>query len=186
MKLIACLISLGLVIRTSLAAADFVVETPGGVFAFQINGMHVPTLTLVRGQTYTFDVRTANNHPFHIESLGVDNNDINDGLMTFSVPTNRANYYYDCVVHGPQMRGEIFTIDPPRIEILGLSVNTNLVLVSTAITNWTIYPEYKTSLESTNWFALTVQSNRFANDTLETFCGRPDGNPVFIRIRSWR
>ncbi|MEJ0089397.1 MAG: hypothetical protein WDM80_06590 [Limisphaerales bacterium] len=168
----------------SADAADFTIETPGGIFAFQINGQNVPTLTLLRGHTYTFDVKTSNIHPFHIESLGVENNDINDGLMTFTVPTNNANYYYHCVIHGAQMRGEITTIAPPHIEILKLSVGTNLVLTSTATNNWNVYPEYSTNLSETNWFALTVQSNRFVNGSRETICGRPEGDSVFIRIKS--
>src|SRR5438552_947200 len=61
-----------LVLALSVAAAsaaDFSVRTPNAQFAFQINGVDSPTLTLVRGQTYTFDVQTTVAfHPFHIES----------------------------------------------------------------------------------------------------------------------
>ena len=47
-------------------------------------------------------------------------------------------------------------------------------------------PEYKTNLISTNWFALTVQTNRFADGTNDTICGLPQGagGAVFIRINS--
>jgi len=165
-------------------AADFQVRTPGGIFAFQINGQQSPTLTLVRGQTYTFDVETSNNHPFRIESAGVDNNDINSGVMTFNVPTNNEVRYYECVVHGVQMRGEIFTVAPPQIQILNFTVSTNIVLTSTATNNWNVFPEYTTNLFATNWYALTVQSNRFVNGTRETFCGKPEGESVFIRLRT--
>src|SRR5689334_3139937 len=95
-------------------AADFDVRTPNEQFAFQINGMDSPTLTLVRGQTYTFDVQTTPGfHPFHIQSPGVDLNDTSDGVITYTVPTSAANYYYNCTVHGDSMRGEIVTIEPP-------------------------------------------------------------------------
>src|SRR5881396_722690 len=74
-------------------AADFTVTTPNAQFAFKINGVDHPTLTLVRGRTYSFAVNTTVGfHPFHIESAGVMNNDISTGTMTYTVPTNDANY----------------------------------------------------------------------------------------------
>ncbi len=177
---LACLIfDLGLAMAEP---ADFRVRNSG--FVYFINDVRYPTLTLLRGETYTFDVQTASIHPFHIESPGVTNNDISTGLITYSVPTNNASYYYECVVHGEQMRAGITTIEPPRVEILNLSVGTNLVLTSTATNNLNVYPEYSTGLDTTNWFALTVQSNRFVNGTRETICGRPEGDSVFIRIKS--
>jgi plastocyanin len=167
--------------------ADFVVRTPGDQFAFQINGVDSPTLTLVRGRTYTFDVQTsAGFHPFHIESSGVDTNDIDSGTITYTVPTNAANYFYDCIVHFGQMRGEIVTIDPPQptFRILSLVVDSNIVLTSTGTNTWTLNPEFNTNLITTSWFALSVQTNRFMNGTNEIICGRPPGNAVFIRLRA--
>jgi len=172
-----------LLIVSAVKAADFTVETPGGQYQFLFNGANAATLTLVRGQTYTFDVQTTYQHPFHIESPGVENNDITSGIITYTVPTNNANYAYNCGIH-PWMFGDIITIEPPRIEILNLSIGTNLVLTSTATNGWKVYPEYATNLASTNWYALTVQTNRLVNGTLETICGRPEGNPILIRIRS--
>jgi len=118
--------------------------------------------------------------------MGVSNNNISSGTMTYKVPTNAANYFYDCTVHGQTMRGEIVTIPPPTIRIVDLDVGANLVLRSTGTNNWTLFPEFKTNVVSTNWFALTVQSNRFLNGTNETFCGRPPDSKVFVRIRAQR
>lgn len=168
--------------------ADFTVRTPNDQFAFRINGVDSPTLTLVRGQTYVFDVQTTPGfHPFHISSPGVDVNDIDNGRINYTVPTNNANYQYICSVHGTLMRGFINTVAPPSppvIRILSLQVGTNVLLKSTGASNWSVNPEFKTNILGTNWFALTVQSNRFLNGTNETFCGRPLGDNVFIRIRS--
>jgi plastocyanin len=75
------------------------------------------------------------------------------------------------------------TINPP-LRILRLSLGTNPVLTSTPTNYVNVHPEYITNLNSTNWLALTVRSNRLANGALETFCGQPAGNSVFIRIRS--
>jgi len=168
-----------------LQSADFTVATPGGQFAFQINGVNSPTLTLVRGKTYTFSVATTPGfHPFHIASPGTDVNDISTGTITYTVPTDPTNYYYNCTVHGDLMRGEITTVEPPSVRIVGLSVGTNIVLDATAPNTWTLNPEFNTNLMGTNWFALTVSSNRFFNGTNEIICGKPPGNAVFIRIRA--
>src|SRR5437867_21638 len=172
----------------AVLAADFTVTTPGGQFAFNINGVNSPTLTLVRGHTYTFAVNTTPGfHPFRINSPGVVNNSISTGTTTYTVPTDATNYTYDCVVHGVSMQGSILTVEPsapPSIRILGLSVGTNIVLTSSGTNTWSVIPEYTTNLSSTNWFALTVQSNVFANGTNDTFCGRPPGDAVFIRIKA--
>lgn len=169
----------------TVAPPDFVVRTPNDQFAFQINGVNSPTLTLVRGLTYTFDVQTSTNfHPFHIESPGVDRNDIDSGTITYTVPMDPTNYYYDCTVHLSLMRGEIVTVAPPTFRILSLSVGSNIVLTSTGTNTWTVNPEFNTNLITTNWFALTVQTNRFMNGTNEIICGRPPGKAVFIRLRA--
>ncbi len=166
--------------------ADFHVRTPDDQFAFQINGTNSPTLTLVRGHTYTFDVQTTTGfHPLHIESPGVDVNNIDTGMINYTVPTNAANYYYNCAFHGNIMRGEIVTVAPsaPVVKLLTINVSSNIVLTSTNASSLTLTPEFTTNLGSTNWFALSVQTNRFANGTNEIICGRPAGNNLFIRVR---
>ena len=178
-----------LVTRTQLTAPDFTATSPG--FIFEINNANTPILTLIRGRTYTFDVDTACGfHPFRINSPGTQNNPTCSGTLTYTVPLTAQNYTYDCDVHGTQMRGTILTVDPPpppqppTIKILRLSVSTNLTLTSTGTNTWTVNPEYSTNLLTTNWYSLTVQSNRFVGGTNETYCGKPPGNNVFIRIRS--
>jgi hypothetical protein len=170
-------------------AADFTVTTPGGQFAFNINGVNSPSLTLVRGKTYTFDVKTSSNHPFRVNSAGVVNNNLTSGTLTYTVPTTGANFTYDCTVHGASMQGSIRTVAPPplpTIRILNISVGTNIFLRSTGTNNSTVMPEYKTNLMSTNWFALTVQTNRYTDGTNDTICGLPQGagDSLFIRIKS--
>jgi hypothetical protein len=170
-------------------AADFRVTTPGGQFAFNINGANSPSLTLVRGRTYTFDVQTSSNHPFRVNSAGVVNNNVTSGTLTYTVPTTGANFTYDCTVHGSGMGGTIRTVappPPPTVRILNISVGTNIVLRSTGTSNFMVMPEFKTNLTGTNWFALTVLTNRYADGTNDTICGFPQnaGDGVFIRIRS--
>jgi len=75
---------------------------------------------------------------------------------------------------------------PPAIKIVGLIVGTNLTVTSTLVSTngLTITPEFSTTMAATNWFALTVQTNKFLNGTNEVICGRPPGNAIFIRIRA--
>jgi hypothetical protein len=165
--------------------ADFNVTSPGSFYA--INGTQPnPTLTLFRGETYTFAITTASLHPFRINSpVGTTTgNNTSSGTITFRVPTNAANYSYSCSIHG--FGGTIATVPPPDIRIVKMDVGTDLVLRSTGTNNWILTPQFSTNLGGTNWFALTVQSNRFLNGTNETFCGRPPGTNVFIRVRAQR
>lgn len=179
-------------------AADFTVTSPGFYFRFNgTNNSGFPTLVLERGRTYTFALSTSSFHPFAIGTsvfgpapAGVSgNNNSSSGTITFAVPGNAADCVYYCGQHGASMTGNIVMVDPPAtptITIVGLQVGTNLTVTSTlASTNGlTIIPEFNTNLASGNWFALTVQTNRFANGTNEAICGRPPGEAALIRIRA--
>src|SRR5262245_8367841 len=176
-------------ISNRLFAADFTVSSPGYFYTFNgVTGQN-PTLTLVRGKTYTFSINTSSIHPFEIvPGTGVSNNNIYHGTITYTVPTNAANYSYICSIHG--FGGSIMTVaptpppPPPTVAIVGFSATTNLTIRSTGATNWSVLPQYSTNLGTTNWYALTVQTNRYNNGTNETICGRPPGSSVFIRIRA--
>ena len=123
------MVGLFLLARTVLAA-DFTVTSPG--FFCAINGNQPnPTLTLVRGRTYTFAVNSSSIHPFEILSPGMQNNNIAQGTITYTVPTN---YTYICSIHG--FGAQILTVaaSPPTIRILSLTVSNNIVLRSTGTT----------------------------------------------------
>src|SRR4030095_634680 len=111
------------------------------------------------------------------------NNNIFNGTITWRVPTNAVNYAYECSIH--HFGGTINTIPPPTVRIVDFDVGTNLFLRSTG-TNWILIPQFSTNLGSSNWFALTGQSNRLINGTNETYCGRPPDSNVFVRIQAQR
>ena len=167
--------------------ADFSVTSPG---QYSINGQGPnPTLTLVRGRTYTFAVNTSSIHPFEILAPGAaSGNNTSSGTITYTVATNApatSNPGYWCSFH--HFSGIILAVDPPpppTIRILSLAVNSNIVLRSSGTNNWSVLPEFSTNLGSTNWFALAVQTNNFSNGTNETICGRPAGDSVFIRVKA--
>jgi hypothetical protein len=59
-------------------------------------------LTLQRGRTYRFDVRTDSLHPIEILDApegSVTNNNISRGILTFTVPAEAENYRYICSLH---------------------------------------------------------------------------------------
>jgi hypothetical protein len=179
---------IGLFLLQSAVAADFSVTSPG--FFYNITGFGTqqnPTLTLVRGQTYTFAISTAAVHPFFIKSAGVANNNTSSGTITFTVPNVASNYDYICSIH--LFGGKIVTVAPPPppapiVKFLNLSVGSNVTFLSTGTNGWGVTPQFSTNLGSTNWVAMTVLTNRFLNGTNETICGRPPGDNVFIRIQS--
>lgn len=173
-------------ISHAASAADFTVTSPGFFYTIN-NNQPNPTITLVRGKTYTFAVNTSSIHPFEILSAGVQNNNISSGTVTFTVPNVASNYNYICSIH--LFGGQIVTVappppPPPTIRLLSLSVNSNVVLRSTGTNTWSVNPEYSTNLSATNWYAVTVLTNNFLNGVNETICGKPPGDNVFFRILS--
>jgi hypothetical protein len=82
-------------------AADFSVTSPGSFYS--INGLQPnPFITLMRGQTYTFEINADPSHPFEIlTDQGVDNNNISQGTLTFTVPSTAPDTLaYICSIHG--------------------------------------------------------------------------------------
>ena len=100
---------------------DFVV-TSSGSSAYIINGVSNDTLTLVRGQTYIFDIN-ASGHPFFIQTSsgaynsqnvyndGITGNGTQVGTLTWAVDQSApSTLYYVCQFH-PSMAGVINIID---------------------------------------------------------------------------
>lgn len=93
-----------------------------------------PTLNLVRGGTYTFDV-VATGHPFWIQTssggynagnvynTGITNNGIASGSITFVVPQSAPNtLYYYCQFHS-SMGGTINITDPgSEVSVDGIKI----------------------------------------------------------------
>ena len=96
--------------------------TSSGASAYIIDGQSNPTLQLVRGQSYRFNVN-ASGHPFLIKTAavtgtgstfdqGVSNNGAQSGVVQFDVPLDAPDtLFYICQLHGA-MQGQINIIDP--------------------------------------------------------------------------
>ena len=171
-----------------------------GTSAYRINGTNNPTLTLMRGVTYLFNVN-ALGHPFWIKtassvgtgnaySAGVTSNGVQVGTLTFAVPTNAPNaLFYNCQFHSA-MKGTLNVVDPPSpptVRIVSISVGSTVVVTSTGATGWSPVPEYCCALPPTNWTAVAAFTNVFATGTNTTSFDRLNaigGSNVFIRIRA--
>ena len=142
--------------------------TNSGASAYTIDGANNPTLTLLRGFTYIFNVN-ASGHPFWIQtvpgayssedvySTGVTNNGASVGTITFAVPYNAPTLYYACQFHS-SMAGTIDTSDLGPTGPTGPGVpsggTTGDVLVklddSDYATNWVADIKY-TANRASDW-----------------------------------
>lgn len=114
--LAALFASLALTAATAATAAPFTVIN-NGITAYRIDGVDNPTLNLVRGSSYTFNI-TATGHPFYIKTVqgsgtgnaytnGVVGNGTTNGSLTWTVANDApATLFYDCSIHAG-MTGEI-------------------------------------------------------------------------------
>ncbi|HYF05122.1 MAG TPA: tail fiber domain-containing protein [Patescibacteria group bacterium] len=99
-----------------VTAVQFDVTGDGNSYNFDYNldgssDAGDPTITLVRGQTYKFNVN-ASGHPFQIRTSsggaaynsGVTNNGADSGTVTFTVPFDApSSLVYQCTVHGAML-----------------------------------------------------------------------------------
>src|SRR5262245_31728937 len=121
-------VGLILVLRASVLFAEEVTTftvTNNGFTSYLINGANNPSLNLVRGQTYVFQVN-AIGHPFWIKTVpslgtgdayndGVTNNGTQLGSVTFVVPANApTSLFYNCQFH-TDMTGQINISDPTPV-----------------------------------------------------------------------
>jgi len=114
--------TLTFVIEAEAAAPTTFAVSNSGASAYVIDGENNPNLTLVRGQSYVFDVN-APGHPFWIKTQaitgtgsafnrGVDGNGLSTGEVRFSVPMDAPDQlFYICQFHGA-MGGEFNIADP--------------------------------------------------------------------------
>jgi hypothetical protein len=111
--------------KTGSAGVSTFTVTNSGSSAYLVNGDSNPTLNLVRGVTYTFNVN-ASGHPFWIKtapvtgtgsaySTGVTNNGAAVGTVTFAVPLDApSTLYYICQIHS----GMVGTINVSNAPIV--------------------------------------------------------------------
>ena len=185
---------------TRLWAADFDVTAAGPDSFYTINSRSPnPTLTLTRGQTYTFFINADPSHPFVISTEdfnfnvpGVSNNDTHSGTITYVVPLDAPDtMLYLCSIHF--FGGAINIINPPpppapNVKIVSVSLtSSNVTLKSTGTNGWFAVPEFSSNLLSSSWSVVPNYTNTFSNGTntavfnrLEVICG-PN---VFLRVRN--
>jgi hypothetical protein len=190
------------------------VATPGGQFAYEVTNIPAntvypgnnPVLYLSAGATYNLIIgvdtfhpvviatnNTGNflNPPINFAYSGASTQAIFSGSITIALPA--TNYpptlYYQCNIH--DFFGVINVLPPPSPALINsISVTTNVILVSTGVTNtWMFVPEFNSNLVSDTWATVPGYTNYFVNGTnvttvfsrLEPICG-PN---VFLRVTLW-
>ena len=110
-------------------ASDFTVKSSDNI------SYNDPTITLVRGKTYEFDINSPG-HPFWIKtaqsvgssdiySSGIINNGVTNGKITFTVPTDAPDtLYYNCQFHSA-MSGMINITNNDGITLVTESAANN-------------------------------------------------------------
>jgi hypothetical protein len=123
----------------SARAASTINVTNQLASAYLFNGSNPNgTITLVRGQTYTFQVN-ATGHPFHITTApglpvqdstdpGISGNGTASGPVTFAVSSSTVSQLaYQCGVH-TAMFGTILVVNPPLVPAVSPLALALLVL----------------------------------------------------------
>jgi hypothetical protein len=119
--LLAIALAVALTAAQGGAQSTFTV-TGVGFTQYDIDGQSNPTLTVVRGQTYSFTLVNCAIHPFNIQSApgiggtrypNVQNNGGTSGTVTLTVPIDEPadTLFYQCGNHVP-MHGVINVVDP--------------------------------------------------------------------------
>lgn len=118
-------VSLLVVVSDTSASTTFAVSN-NSLTSYRIDGATNPTLSLIRGQTYIFNIN-ASGHPFWIKTQnstgtanafnsGVTGNGTDVGTLTFIVPLNApASLHYNCEFHAT-MNGAINVSDPVPVQ----------------------------------------------------------------------
>ena len=107
-----------------------------------------PTLNLTAGATYRLIIGTASVHPVVVATnntasppvssafASASPQVISSGTVTLTIPASNypATLFYRCNIHG--FNGQINILPPPPAnKIVSVAVTTNIVLVSTGVTN---------------------------------------------------
>lgn len=179
-----------------------VITTPGGVFAYSVDGSPAtnPVINLVAGVTNILDIHSDMIHPVVVTSTpntfdtygGASPQRVNNQPIALSTPSSGfpTVLYYMCAIHG--FFGEIHLAlpsspVPPRNTILEIRVGTNIVMTSTGTnTTWMLIPEFSSNLLSGTWASVPSYTNNFSDGTNTTIFDRLDpicGPNVFLRIR---
>ncbi len=208
MKMKCCILVLTIAMTAIChAQTNFTITTPGGQFAFVVNGTNGnPTLTLTAGATYMFVMNTTTNfHPVGFVTTNTlpaqfYSGDAVQGSTTFgtnfvTIPATNfpTNLWYICTLHG--FSGLINVVPPaatppPPNTIVSIVLSpTNVTVTSTGTTTtYAFVPQFSSNLVSGTWLDVSNFANitnTFADGTNTTVFDRLEpicGPNVFIRI----
>jgi hypothetical protein len=161
--------------------------------AYTINSASNPTINLIRGFTYYFNIN-ASGHPFWIKtaqvtgtgsaySSGVTNNGTQSGTITFTVPLDAPSaLYYICQFHG-MMAGTFSITDSGSVGPQGATgaAGTGSTGATGAVTitgnTYTVQTLYASTLTISTLSLGTIQSG---NDLALKAAGQITVNAPFV------
>jgi plastocyanin len=141
--------------------------TANGSSNYVINGSSNPTLSIIEGQAYTFNINAVG-HPFWIKTVsstgtgnayssGVTNNGTDNGTITFVVPYDApSTLYYNCQYHSG-MAGTINVTDVPT---------TTTTTAAPSFTTYNIGQDYANNIQSCTSFAMDFHTEVYAAESL--------------------
>lgn len=118
------------VLNVACAGGATFVVTVQSAADWTVDGQADPTLQLVRGETYVFDLQNVGaQHPFFIKSVNTNGtgNAFSDGVtnngafgntdISFTVPMNApSTLFYNCSTHSA-MAGQLTIVDPVKLPL---------------------------------------------------------------------
>jgi hypothetical protein len=195
------------IVLNGICQAQFhtnVITTPGGSFAYSVDGSPAnnPTINLVAGMTNILRINSSSIHPVIITTNlstamssyynGAAPENIFNGNIALRIPATGfpTTLFYICSIHGfsgqINVTGPVSPV-PPRNQILSIRIGTNVVMTSTGTnTTWILIPEFSSNLVGGIWGPVPGFTNSFANGTNTTTFNRLDpicGPKVFLRVR---
>jgi hypothetical protein len=135
-----------------LQAQNSFTVTASNTQDYTINGQNDPTIEVIRGETYTFEVN-ASGHPFWIKSVqstgtgnayddGVTNNGTQSGTISWTVPNDApSTLYYNCQFH-VNMTGMFVVNDAVPVELSSFTAS---------LSNQMVKLEWQTQTETDNY-----------------------------------
>ena len=169
----------------------------GSLAKISIDGRESPSLNLVRGYTYEFNVQLEEDNPFYISTSeynddtfadeyldGVTNSRITNGVLTFSVPINAPNqlYYHSAKYSysGNLIRiltkSDSHVLPHPNDSEIKVAIDHDIQLKAVFKDK-----EHKLSITSNNGGSVNFSEGIFPDGATVSMTATPDSHYNFVR-----
>ena len=169
----------------------------GSLAKISIDGRESPSLNLVRGYTYEFNVQLEEDNPFYISTSeynddtfadeyldGVPNSRITNGVLTFSVPINAPNqlfyhsakYSYSGNLIRILTKSDSHVLPNPNDSEIKVAIDHDIQLKAVFKDK-----EHKLSITSNNGGSVNFSEGIFPDGATVSMTATPDSHYNFVR-----